>query len=302
MDEELDVTKPLPVEPPQEEEVTTEPDQTEDDAQDQDADAEGDEQETTDESEEVEYKGNKYKVPKSVAEVLAKAENLDRDYTQKTQAIAERDRAVAAELDALAAEREFHQSVVPELGQLANIESQISTYANTNWQAWQAANASEAQAAWMHYQQLKDAHSGLTQNLERKRQEVDDKRRTAFAESRAKIARDLLRPDPKYGWTGKYTTEDDIKLANFARTELQWSEARIQAINSAQQVKELHLQRLGFEAVNKLAKTLTKPKAQATPVPQVGMNRSRASVDPDRLTDAEWLAMRNKQLSKRGKG
>jgi hypothetical protein len=302
MEEELDVTKPLPVATPQNEDVTPEPEETDDEAQQQDADAEGDEPETTDESEEVEYKGNKYKVPKTLAELVAKADNLDRDYTQGKQALAERDRAIEADREALALDREFHQAVINDLGQLASVESQLAQYQNVNWQAWRAANPQEAQAARDHFQDLKDAHSGLSQRLEQKRVEIDDKRRSASAESRAQIVRDLMRPDPRYGWSGKYTTETDVELANFARNELGWGEARIKAINSAQQVKELHLQRVGFEAVNKLAKTLTKPKAQATPVPQVGMNRSRATVDPDRLSDTEWLAMRNKQLSKRGRG
>jgi hypothetical protein len=278
-------TKPIEQETPVGQDVTE--DQEADETEVETSDDETSEQPEEGE-EEFEFDGQVMKGPKKLAELVKKASDLEKDYTQGKQEIAEISRAASLEREELEIERKYASEVAGERSQLASIESQLAQFQNVNWAAWRHDNPQEANAAFQDYQLLKDAKTNVEQRLDTKLDELKVKVSETNQKQLEAAAKDLRRPDPKIGWQGKLTPELQTALHKFATTELGWDKSRVNGIRTAAGLKELNLMRIGSEALKAQRKTLTPKPAEANPVPQVGGARAKGTVDPDKMTFEQW--------------
>lgn len=292
---ENDATNPNELATPVDEEVANEQVAIDDELEAGDETAEGEEQEP--EFAEIEYDGELFKVPKK----LEKAILQEKDYTEKTQTAAEKSRALALREQEFEIEQELYNETREDNMQLALMESRMKQFQRVNWSAYQANEPQEAQAAWMDYQQTKDHVEQLKGKIDGFKQQALDKRGQAHAQSLQQAVKDLQRPDPRYGWHGKFTDEVKQKLATRASTELGWSDARISAIRTAEQIKELHAQLVGIDAIKAQRKALQPKKADASPVPTVGGTRGRVTVNPDDMSTADWMKWDDARMRRKSK-
>lgn len=104
-------------------------DQTEETAEDE---AVG---EVAEELEEIEYEGVAAKVPPKIAEVIKKAESLQKDYTQKTQEVAETRRAVEDKSKYLQARETIIQHAFKEAAEVESLNAQLQQFDALDWNA-----------------------------------------------------------------------------------------------------------------------------------------------------------------------
>jgi hypothetical protein len=104
-------------------------DQSEETAEDE---ADG---EVAEELEEVEFEGVAAKVPPKIAEVLKKAESLQKDYTQKTQEVAETRKAVEDKSQYLQARETILQHAFKEAAEVESINAQLQQFDSLDWNA-----------------------------------------------------------------------------------------------------------------------------------------------------------------------
>lgn len=139
--------------------------------------------------EEVEYEGATYRVPTNLKEaIIHKA-----DYTQKTQAVAEKERSIALQSEQIrlhALEREFEQTVAEPLNNLSLIESRTKLLLAN----WASLSADEKQEITY----LDKQKEQITKDLNGKRAEFDQGMNKALGELRTKAIDAVKKAIP--GW------------------------------------------------------------------------------------------------------
>jgi hypothetical protein len=249
------------------------------------------------EVEEVEFSGNKYKVPKELVPIIAKAENLEAGVTRRFQEAAELRKAAEAELQTVGRERQISSELTSELGQLANVESRLAQFQNVNWQQWQAADSPSANAAMAEMMQLQDARQQLSGNIENRKAEIGAMIEQRAATMISQAVEALTKPDPKLGWAGKFDVTTKDNLTKFGK-EIGYTDAELAGTTHPLMIKTLNLAKIGYETLRKQQASATAPKIAAAPVSQVSSGKTRSTVDPDKLSTEEWTKWRNSQVAK----
>lgn len=117
---------------------------------------------------EVEIEGEKYIVPKKIADKFIH----HADYTRKTQDIAEMRRALSAEREVATLNKAFDQSVAVEQQNLLMLSAQIEQFRKLDWQAMETEQLLKARAS---LDQLRDAKAELETSIKAKRADFDQK-------------------------------------------------------------------------------------------------------------------------------
>ncbi len=271
--------------PKPENEPSTEADsnlETQDDAQ----------AEPVDDFEEVDFNGNKYKIPKELAPIIAKAENLEAGVTKRFQEAAELRKSAEAQLQTFQKEQQINSELVREISQLTAVEQRLTQFQNVNWQQWQQTDPQAANAAMAEMMQLQTAQRQLHGHVEGRRAEIGaiHEQRAATVTSQAIEA--LSKPDPDKGWAGKFDVATRDTLTKFGK-EMGYTDQELAGTNHPLMIKTLNLARIGYEALKKQRASTVQAKPTAEPVPQVASgSRSRPSVDPERMTQKQYNAWR----------
>jgi hypothetical protein len=259
------------------------------------------------ETEEVDHEGKKYKIPK----VLKPALLMHADYTRKTQEHAEKVRSdelrLAQAQQELAQHAQVENSLVAEHAALANLDSQLATYAQVNWQAAVAQDPAGAQAAWMTYQQLKEQRTGAANNLQGLRGQrlaQIQQRETQALEAEFKKL-----PEAIPGWS----PELQGKLVQGLRETYGVSPAELATVKSVTAVRILHdawqyqqmMKNAGAASPQRAPQGLAQPAGvkPSTPVPvatlPAGGSGNVRRIDDPGLSTSDWMKLRSQQLNKR---
>lgn len=241
-----------------------------------------------DDTEEVEYEGQKYAIPKALKPALM----MNADYTRKTQEVAEQRRALEAQQQQLAQQAQSQQEYLQDAAKVVALDDQIKQFEQVDWNALNQQDPVKAQQLWMTYSQLKDSRADVLGQLQQKEQQraLDSQQRLAkqIEESNAVLARDIK------GWSPELAG----KLRDFAVEKLGFSAQELGQVTDARIVKLLHRAYVGDQLVAKQMGAATQTTATPVkPVPTVGSN-APAGKDPSRMSTDEWMKHRNEQLRK----
>jgi hypothetical protein len=242
-----------------------------------------------DDSEEVDFDGEKYKVPKALKDAFLR----QADYTRKTQEVAEARKAFEAE------RQTFHQAGAAELqarAQLVAIDQQIAHFQRIDWDTWEQQDPFEAQKGWRQFQQLQNGRgqaAGQIAQLAQHRQ-VQTQQETArrLDEGRTVLARDIKGWSPQLAET---LLDHGVRQYGFKRGE-------IEEFSDPRMVKVLHdaFQYRQLDRKNQQARSHADAQ-QAQPAAKVTRASAPASGLDDRLTIDEWTRRRNEQVRKRAR-
>jgi len=242
-----------------------------------------------DDTDEVEYKGEKYKIPKALKPAIMK----DADYTQKTQELARRLEAVDKQQKENEAEKQSFQEKsktnIQERGRLAAIADTLQQYEGLNWSEISDQDPVQAQKLWIQYSQLKESAKELSGKIQK--EEWQASQETQLKEAKRIQEGQALLAEKVPNWSPKLAGE----LMGYAAS-IGWSESEIQRI-TAPQVIALHRAFVGDQL---LAKRNLKVSDEVKPVSKVGGNAT-VKKDVSRMTDAEFAAMRRQQIKNRTK-
>ena len=296
--EDLPVDNPVTVEPVTQEPAKA-PTYAELDALEADLEKDNGKDAEGEESEEVDYEGKRYKVPKELAPLISKAESLQADATRKTMAAAEMRKEAETRLREADNEASLNNEIIQEVGQLRVIEARVNQFANVNWQQWFAQDPASASAAQMEYTQLRDAHQQLQKVTDDKKAHITATREQRNANALGQAIEALGRPDTENGWDGKFDAPKQEKLTKFG-LKLGFSREELANTSHPIMIKVLNLAMMQSEALAKQRAAVTPAKPVAIPVPQVGTRKSGNVVQglSDDLSHQEWLKRREAQVRK----
>lgn len=202
-----------PEQPPQEEETVEDeptPD-TEEATAEADSDAAPAEVE---DNEEVEWDGEVYAMPKKIKEALLR----QKDYTQKTQEVAEQRKAVEERAEMLAQQEQLMAVALPKVVELKTIDDRLNQFKQLDWSALVESDPVQATKLNIAYQQLQQqrqevmAEVGQMQNQHR---ELTEKQRQqalkagmeqvkkAIPNFNAELARSIAETTKGYGFSQK---------------------------------------------------------------------------------------------------
>lgn len=240
--------------------------------------------EVIDDSEEIEYEGEKYKVPKNLKEAFLRHQ----DYTRKTQEVAEQRRAFeqqqAQEKEHIQRQRQHIQ----DYAQIHALDMQIKQFEGVDWQKMIEADPVEAMKLDRQYRTLAEMRHGIATRI----QQVEAQEAFSQQQHVAKLIEEgrevLKREIPNW-------SEQTQKAVSEYAISFGFKPEEVAQVIDPRHVKVLHKAMLYDQMMKKAATT---PKAEVKPVSKVSASRDGSSKDPDRMSTDEWLKWRNQQLRK----
>lgn len=238
----------------------------------------------------VEYEGKVHKLPPELKDALLR----NKDYTQKTQEVAELRKATEARQAEVDRAYQTSQEVIEARAVIHNVDSQLKQYENVNWQQLEDQDPMAAMSHWRQFQMLKEQRGQVAQYLDKTQAEMSEK----LAQETDKRLRETRAFAEKEipGWT----PDVDVKIVGFAEKELGFTREQLRAQINPAVYKTLHLAMIGAEAIKR---TNTPPKQQqqaAQPLTKVTARANPVAGLDDRLPADEWLKRRNAQLARKG--
>lgn len=290
-------------------------DQTDDEAGDDADTLEGGEGD--DDADEIEFEGVKAKVPKALADAIAQGALRHKDYTQKTQQVAEERRALESREAEITQRAEVYKANIAKVAQLHQIDADLTALNDVTPEQWEAIKKADID----NYRDLKDQHRELKEaraalqgeldsaEAEAKRQaeEASTKEfsaarqamgRALFGVEKAADGLDLAIP----GLTPQNAPQVFAKIETFATKALGITPAELAQVTDARILKGLHM---AMEAVQSASVKKSVAKVEATqktqPARKVGgaAPHARRTTDSsgDGLSDEEWIRRENERLA-----
>ena len=247
------------------------------------------------EFEEVDFNGNRYKVPKELAPHLM----MNKDYTHKTQALAEERRqweaTRIAEQERIQREESITQEIIDDVAQLRAVEARLKMLSEVN--PYQL-DPQDYQRYSIELTQAQQAKDNLANAVNSKKQALAADREQNFATAVSQAIEVLNKPDERLGWSGKYDSAV-VESLNQTAKEIGIPPHMLQGIADPAVVKAFNLARIGLETIKKQKAAVTaKPQTpEAKPVPTVTTSKAKGVTDPDKMSVSEWNKWREKQLA-----
>jgi hypothetical protein len=195
--------------------------------------------ESTPEYVEVEYKGTKYNIPPELKDALAK----EAEYTTQSQSVAQQRKEVELQQKALLTQREerqFQESVKPDLDRMALIEQYVNHVKKTT--DWNALTSDQLVRTRFEIDQLNDEYAALGRALQGKytefKQKVDgerEKNRKEMAEHLAKVIpgfNDTVKSDIEKYVTGLGYPEAALSVMSSLDYQVAWKAAQFDKLKA----------------------------------------------------------------------
>lgn len=242
--------------------------------------------------EEFDWNGQKIKGPKGLKDGVL----MHADYTRKTQATAEKERALEARAAQIEQASKAGEEEMNARAAMISIDTDLKSYENVDWDAWEAQDLFAAQAGFRKFQQLQAARGQVAGYLG-ERQKARTEQTQQDTAKRLQETRQYAETQIK-GWT----PELDSKITDFATKELGYDWDTLKGAYNPKVYRTLYLAHIGHAALQKQSVAPKSPTAPATqPLTKI---TARANPPPvgldDRLSMDEWTKRRNAQVAKRG--
>ena len=277
------------------------PTETQDDTPELETDVDTDIEDSEDgqsaEDDEIEFEaddGTKYRIPKALEPALMR----NKDYTQKQQARAEAERALAAEKEQVEQALKASDEELDARADLKTISRELDRFKDFSFQAYQQArqvDPMQADEAWNYAQHLRNQKAELEGKIGKLSETRTQQQMVEYAK-RAEETRNFAQTKIK-GWT----PELDAKLQEFAASEGITPDF-VRSNLSPTTYNLIYKAYLGDQAL----KRQSAPKAPAPPPEPIRTVKSRSTPTPTALSDdlpiEEWNRRRQLGLAKKGRG
>lgn len=251
-----------------------EAEQNSDDAEDE----EGEVENTAPELVSVELDGVEYEVPAELAPSIMK----NKDYTTKTQGLADDRKAFDVDREQFAAEKVRTEEDIKLDAQSYHLTEELKQYEDVNWETEQQNDSELASQHFMRMQGLKDKLQGV----DNQRKESADKRSQEATQAVTKRSEeaDVWATKNLPGWSPKMAED----LFNFATQDLGYSQEEFAKDISPKFLDLLSKAHVGQLAIKKTKQAKT-VKKQVSPTKTVSAKSPATSQkDPDKMSMAEF--------------
>ena len=245
-------------------------------------DSEEEQTEEPDDSEELEFNQQKYKLPKTIA---AAVRDMQKDYTVKTQAVAEQRKAFEAEV-------KFRQDNINEIADLMGMDKQIGQYKNLDWNTLNQNDPVMFQQLRLQYDEIKEARQTLAATLAQKHQTETLQKQQELAkqmqESEAVLRREIK----------DWSSDKEATLQSFAKQNYGFDDNDIAYAKANPVLFKLFND--AYIGQQLLKKQTAKPAAilkKAEPVPTISGRNAKSQISPANMTDAQYDKWRKQGYS-----
>jgi hypothetical protein len=255
------------------------------------SDADSQEQ-AAEEEEEIDVGDRKLALPKSIAATLKSERMMHGDYTQKTQAVAEERKVVAAERADVARQSKDQQAYVQEMAAVVAIDGQLAQYTALDWQAIIESDPVQAMQLQQQQKALEGKRATAVESLTQKQEQIALDKQQSFAKQVQDADAYMKREIPGFA-TGR-----NDELAKYAASQGMSPEAAAKAVIKNPVIAVLMHKAELYDKL--LAKQSPKPPpvAAAKPAIRVGSNAS-VQKDPGKMSDKEFATWRQSQIKNR---
>jgi hypothetical protein len=245
-----------------------------------------------DDGEEIDYEGEKFKVPK----VLKEAFMRQQDYTQKTQSVAEQRKAVEAQAAEIQQRAAMQQQFIAEYAEVHSLDSQLQQYAQVNWTELIDADPVQAMKLDRQMRELQQRReqvvSSVTQKQQQHQLQMQQETAKRMQDGKAVLEREIK------GWAPG--NELDNSLSEYANANGVQNIGPAIADNPKVAVF-LHKAWQFDQLMKKAATPKEKPEPQEKPVTRITARTGTATKDPSQMTDREFARFRASQIANRYK-
>ena len=245
--------------------------------------------EPEEELDETEFEGKTYKVPKEIKDALLRQS----DYTRKTQELAEIRKAAEFERQSITAAKEADEAADELKADLRTVDKALKSFENVDWAKFAADSPAQAQAYMLQYQQLQMQRQQLSGGLEQLEHTSRASREQAHSAALAQAKADLLQAMPDF------TPELAVKITQSTVSAYGFTPDELSRVSDPRQVRILRDAMMWRESQAK-AKQAAKPTPATEPVRTVRAS-SKATVNPDKMTTAQWMEYERNRIAKKGK-
>jgi hypothetical protein len=243
---------------------------------------------------ELEYEGKKFKVPKDLEGELKNALLRHRDYTQKTQEVAEERKAAKAEREAHQEQVKVHGAMIQEIAQITAVDQRLQYLQSINLQALSAQDAQQAQNLLIELNQLQARRGQLITSATQKQQQLQSAQQHEIATQTDK-ARSFLMREFK-----DWSPEKDRALEAYAQREGIDTRALGQfLIHNPQIARVLDKAAKWDQAAKQRATAKPKPAEPPKPVTRIGGAAASNTKSTSDMSPAEYAVWRRERNQKR---
>lgn len=227
------------------------------------------EPEAVDDSEEIEFNQQSYKLPKTIAEAV---KSMQKDYTQKTMAVAEQRKDLEARI-------KFQESFAEESSELRAIDRQLEQFNKVDWNHVIETDMQLSQKLMAQRDELNRQRQSLANSVAQKYQQYTLTEQQDLAKA-IQESETVLRREIK-----DWNSDKEAKLQEFAVKQFGFDIEDVKKSKSDPRLyKLLHAAYIGNQVLTK--QTVKQKPVDAKPVPKVTGKSAKANGIPD--PDKDW--------------
>lgn len=241
-----------------------------------------------DDGEEIDYEGEKYKVPPKLKEAFLR----QADYTVKTQTLAEQRRDFEAQQEQFTQRQQIQQQHLRDVAKVISIDERLGQFAQIDFNALTDADPVQALKLDRQLRELQSQRAQIVQSINEAQQRtaMESQQETAkrLQEATATLAREIK------GFGTPEVTQaliDTGKAFGFTSEEL----AKAQDPRAIRLLHEAYM----YRKLVSERKAEAKPTVEAKPITRITASKGEAARDPAKMSDKEFAAWRRKQISTR---
>lgn len=183
-----------------------------------------------DDSEEIEIEGKSYKVPKELKDMVL----MHKDYTQKTQAVAEQRRAVDERAQALESRERIMAQTFDKAVEFRDVQNRLSQYEQIDWQGLAEQDPAQATRLNIAYQQLQREAQAKWNALQQANSQAEQLTQQQRQQQLAQAEQDLKARLPNFG------PQLAEKIVTTAKDSYGFTPQELEGLTDARHVHVLH--------------------------------------------------------------
>lgn len=246
-----------------------------------------------DDSEEIDHEGEKYKLPKKLAEEWKNGRLRQQDYTVKTQDLAKQRTEFETAQQEFVARQQFQQQHIQAVAKVMAIDERLEQFQKLDWNALTDADPVQALKLDRQMRELQQQRAEQVDGLQQSQARLTFEQQQATARRQQEARLELSKEIPGFG-----TAEVQKQLLEVGKAA-GYKQEELANVQDPRAVKLLHKAYLYDQLIAK-AKAPVTTSANITPITRVtgASAATQKSIGDKSLSDAEYNRMRREYIAR----
>lgn len=246
-----------------------------------------------DDSEEIDHEGEKYKLPKKLADEWKNGRLRQQDYTVKTQDLAKQKTEFETAQQEFVARQQFQQQHIQAVAKVMAIDERLEQFSKLDWNALTDADPVQALKLDRQMRELQQQRAQQVDGLQQSQAKLTFEQQQATARRQQEAREELSKDIPGFG-----TAEVQKQLLEVGKAA-GYKQEELASVQDPRAVKLLHKAYLYDQLIAK-AKAPATTSANITPITRVtgASAATQKSIGDKALSDAEYNRMRREYIAR----